>query len=87
MTHHFAYESEGVWRETIDGERASCGAITHTLHGSLSSNSSTALTSERSQLERVLNDDIQPVDVIAALAAVGAMGDMGQLQRQVLGRA
>ncbi len=38
-----------------------------------------ALTSERPQLERVLDDDIQPVDVIAALAAVGAMGDMGQL--------
>lgn len=43
--------------------------------------------SERPQLEWVLDDDIQPVDVIAALAAVGAMGDVGQLQRQVLGRA
>ena len=43
--------------------------------------------SERPQLEGVLDDDIQPVDVIAALAAIGAMGDMGQLQRQVLGRA
>ncbi len=48
---------------------------------------SVAPGSERSQLEWVLDDDIQPVDVIAALAAVGAMGDMGQLQRQVLGRA
>src|SRR5688500_4806898 len=63
------------------------GQVTAALLYGFSMRSDNVATSERPQLERVLDDDIQPVDIIAALAAVGAMGDMGQLQRQVLGRA
>ena len=68
-------DERGGGRAVADG----LGQVTAALLYGSSMRSDNVATSERPQLERVLDDDIQPVDVIAALAAVGAMGDMGQL--------